>query len=43
MEGKPKKPFVVDSVKVVLTFAKHHTDPEAWANASNNAQELTKQ
>ena len=42
MEGKPKKSFVADSVKVVLTCAKQHTDADAWAHASRNAQELTK-
>ena len=43
MEVKPKKPFVADSVKVVLTCATHHTDPEAWAHASKKSQELMKQ
>ena len=42
MEGKPKKAIVSDSVKVVLTHAKQHTDAEAWIHASKNAQELTK-
>ena len=39
MEGKPKKAIVSDSVKVILTYGKQHTDPEAWAHVSRNAQE----
>ena len=37
MEGKPKKAIVSDLVKVVLTYAKQHTDAEAWAHVSKNA------
>ena len=29
MEGKPKKSFTPDSVKVVLSYAKQHADSEA--------------
>ena len=32
-EGKPKKFVVGDSVKVVLSFAKHHADGERLASA----------
>ena len=42
MEGKPWKSVISDSVKVVLTYAKHHTDSEAWESAVKNAQKLTK-
>ena len=42
MEGKPRKSVIADSVNVVLTYAKHHTDGEAWESAVKNAQELTK-
>ena len=42
MEGKPRKAIAADSVKVVLTYAKHHTSAEAWDSAVTNAQELTK-
>ena len=42
MEGKPRKPVVPDSIKVVLTYAKRHTDAEAWESALKNAQDLTK-
>ena len=42
MEGKPKKSFVADSIKVVLTSAKQHTDAEAWAHVSKNEKDLTK-
>ena len=38
MEGKPKKSFVADSVKVVLNCTKQHTDADAWAHASRNAK-----
>ena len=37
MEGKPKKAIVSDSVKVVLTYGKQHTDPEAWAHVPKNS------
>ena len=43
MEGKPKKSIISDSVKVVLTCAKRHTEADAWAHVSTNAQALTKQ
>ena len=43
MEGKPKKSFRADSVKVVLSLAKRHTNAETWGHAVKNAQELTKQ
>ena len=42
MEGKPRKSVIADSVKVVLTYAKHHTDGETLESAVKNAQELTK-
>ena len=42
MEGKPRKPVVPDSIKVVLTYAKRHTDAEALESALKNAQDLTK-
>ena len=34
MNGTPKKTFKPDSVKVVLSFTKHHTDAETLAFAS---------
>ena len=43
MEGKLKKSIISDSVKVVLTCAKRHTEADAWAHVSKNAQALTKQ
>ena len=43
MEGKQKKSIISDSVKVVLTCAKRHTEADAWAHVSKNAQALTKQ
>ena len=42
MDGKPKKSIVSDSVKVVLTLTKEHSDAETWEYALKNAQELTK-
>ena len=42
MDGKPKKTFNPDSVKVVLNLGKHHTEPETWGHALTNAQALTK-
>ena len=35
MDGKPKKEFTPDSLKVVLSFAKEHTEPKL-GNASRN-------
>ena len=43
MDGAPKKSFKADSVKIVLSYAKQHTDAEAWSCASTNAQTLSKQ
>ena len=37
MEGKPRKPVVAGSIKVVLTYAKRHTDAEAWLYVLKNA------
>ena len=42
MEGKPRKAAVADSVKIVLSDAKHHTDAEAWESVLKNAQGPTK-
>ena len=42
MEGKVKKAIVSDLMKVVLNYAKQHTDAQAWVHASKNAQELIK-
>ena len=42
MDGKPKKSIVSDSVKVVLTLIKEHSDAETLEYALKNAQELTK-
>ena len=42
MNGSAKKPFKPDSVKVVLSFGKQHTEPDAWCHALTNAQALTK-
>ena len=42
MDGKPKKSFTPDSVKVVLSYAKQHTEAEAWSCVVKNAQDLTK-
>ena len=39
----PQKSFKADSVKIVLSYAKQHTDAEAWSCASTNAQTLSKQ
>ena len=41
MRGAPKKSVRADSLKIVLSLAKHHTDAETWAHAANNAHELT--
>ena len=43
LSDAPKKTFVPDTVKVVLSYAKCHTEAEAWTLASTNAQALTKQ
>ena len=42
LSDAPKKTFVPDTVKVVLSYAKCHTEAEAWTLASTNAQALTK-
>ena len=42
MEGKSRKSVVSDSIKVVLTYAKRHTDAKTWESALKNAQDLTK-
>ena len=42
MDGKPRKSIGSDSVKVVLTLTKEHSDAETWEYALKNAQELTK-
>ena len=42
MDGTAKKTFKPDSVKVVLSFGKQHTEPGAWGHALTNAQALTK-
>ena len=39
MEGKPKKQFKPDSVKVVVSFAKRHTKSQAWTYASKHPRE----
>ena len=39
MDGKPKKQFKPDSVKVVVSFAKIHTESEAWSFASKHPRE----
>ena len=39
MDGKPKKHLKPDSVKVVVSFAKNHTESEAWAYASKHPRE----
>ena len=38
-----KRIFVVDTINVVLSYAKCHIEAEAWTFASTNAQALTKQ
>ena len=43
MNRSAQKPFKPDSVKVVLSFGKQHTEPDAWCHALTNAQALTKQ
>ena len=42
MDGKPKKTFKPDSIKVVLSFTKHHTDAETLAFASKQPRESIK-
>ena len=42
MERKLRKSVIADSVKVVLTYAKHHTDGATLESAVKNAQGLTK-
>ena len=42
IDSKPKKAIVADSAKVILTFAKQHTDAETWDYAVKNAQEFAK-
>ena len=42
MDGTEKKTFKPDSAKVVLSFGKQHTEPDAWGHALTNAQALTK-
>ena len=39
MDGKPKKEFTPDSLKVVLSFAKEHTEPETWQCVTKNLRE----
>ena len=41
MDGKPKKEFTPDSLKVVLSFAKEHTEPETWQCVTTNHCEST--
>ena len=43
LSDAPKKMFVPDTAKVVLSYAECHTEAEAWTLASTNAQALTKQ
>ena len=38
MDGKPQKAIVADSAKVILTFAKQHTDAETLDYAMKNAK-----
>ena len=42
MDGKPKKQFKPDSTKVVISFAKTHTESEAWAYANKYPREAVK-
>ena len=42
MDGTAKKQFKPDSAKVVLSFGKQHTEPDAWGHVLTNAQALTK-
>ena len=42
MDGKPKKQFKPDSTKVVISFAKIHTESEAWTYASKHPREAVK-
>ena len=42
MEFTRKKSVVGDTVKVILSFAKYHTDAKTWARAVKNAQEFTR-
>ena len=39
MDGKPKKQFKPDSVKVLLNFAKHHTDTETLVFVNKHFRE----
>ena len=43
IDGAPKKVFKADSMKLVRSYAKQHTDAEAWECAARNAQALSKQ
>ena len=42
MDGKPKKESTPDSLKVVLSFAKEHTEPETWQCVTKNPRESIK-
>ena len=42
MADKPKKQFKPDSTKVVISFAKIHTESEAWTYVSKNPREAVK-